>query len=1382
MAHSQSTSCDLVKATDAAGNTEVFVDCAYPHISSSNCLTLQANYTKLYSTTDYTVTSTPYQPQSFTGGTKLNVLQDDLFLPKITLPFSFCFYGNKYDEIVIGDNGTLTFNVAQQGNINFPSFQDQNPSPALPFNSIFAPMKDLDFTKLAASDIYYQTVGTFPCRKFVVSFYQGNLPGCQDSLVNSYQIVLNEGNNAIEIYVKEKPLPCKTAKNPNAVLGIMNADGTKGLSPPNRNTGVWSASNEGWLFTPSGAEAEPTFEWKDATGTVVGSSQTLNACLTEATTYTVTVTYPLCNNFALTDAIPITFAPNFPLFKPYTEYLCAEAGEIQNILLSNFYSQLTTQNPANLSFSFYATAAEAAAPVPGPSLPLNQQISQNTIFYVRISNGSDPTCFRTTQLSFRFRALLTNTVTVCDMAPTGTENNYRLSRLNTQLVGSSYTGTVNYFLSPTDTTPVTTANLIPGMQLWVRLNTCPDLLGPITVDLVAGPPVNTPVTVNITTCDYKGDGAEPYNFQLLNGQIADTNSGLIFRYYASESAATNGGSNTIKIIREGLNRIYVRVEYPGGCFSIAVLNLQVTFTQIAVDVRKVICFDGTQDISVDLNTYVPEMLVPGNTPVVTFYNNDLDADFGDPSVQIPANQTITDNGTQVVKVFWVRFQNPDGCYVLKTITIVLVRPFPKTTAIEICDVGNDGQETLSLSTLNNQIVNSGTTIRYFTNSSMTTQITTPVTINGSQTFYALLTTLGCSEGYDITVTLTTTPSLLTYDLIKNRSNICDNNNDQTEIFDLTTIQPEIYSGSGVTFTYYRNYNNGTLSGQITNPVNFSMGAEATVYIRVQFTSGACYSVAKVTIRNSFNDAILLNQEVKLELCGDEPQAFNLSNATAALWSNENQQQLANMTITYFADSNFTVPISSPHTPNTSDEYVYAKFTSNITGCYSMAPIHLLTYAIPKAITPISPAEVCDTNGDGLYDIDLTVPAYQQTMVNNYHPAFTFTFFRSETDASDNVNPILNPEHFAASPFPTSLWVRVTAPGDCFDTAEIFFVTGPPLVLDSNGPFLIDDICDTGNDGVENINLRQFESEMSTTTGLTFQYYRNAGNMHDDLPITEDLQNYPFSASEGNTIYVLVSELGKCPAVATIRVTLKTSPIFPEIPTQYFCPNYDETIQGPGFINVKPNFSGLSIATYEWTNAAGEVLSTTPELLEINTAGTYALTVVGTNGCQYSQSFEVVAYDVPVITEIVANGNVFTVVATGSQTILYSTDGINWQTSNIFTVPFGLTTFYVKYDGEDCWGISKANIALDIKNVITPNGDGINDTWKIENLYVFDGRPAKLQIFDKQGAQIYLQESSELMVWDGTIGGRKIPSASYWYILTLPDGRVYNGWILLKNRN
>ena len=113
------------------------------------------------------------------------------------------------------------------------------------------------------------------------------------------------------------------------------------------------------------------------------------------------------------------------------------------------------------------------------------------------------------------------------------------------------------------------------------------------------------------------------------------------------------------------------------------------------------------------------------------------------------------------------------------------------------------------------------------------------------------------------------------------------------------------------------------------------------------------------------------------------------------------------------------------------------------------------------------------------------------------------------------------------------------------------MTGPPLVLDSNGPFLIDDICDTGNDGVENINLRQFESEMSTTTGLTFQYYRNAGNMHDDLPITEDLQNYPFSASEGNTIYVLVSELGKCPAVATIRVTLKTSPIFPEIPTQYF---------------------------------------------------------------------------------------------------------------------------------------------------------------------------------------------------------------------------------------
>ena len=39
----------------------------------------------------------------------------------------------------------------------------------------------------------------------------------------------------------------------NAVIGIQDPTSTVGFTPPNRNTGSWSASQEAWRFTPVGA-------------------------------------------------------------------------------------------------------------------------------------------------------------------------------------------------------------------------------------------------------------------------------------------------------------------------------------------------------------------------------------------------------------------------------------------------------------------------------------------------------------------------------------------------------------------------------------------------------------------------------------------------------------------------------------------------------------------------------------------------------------------------------------------------------------------------------------------------------------------------------------------------------------------------------------------------------------------------------------------------------------------------------------------------------------------------------------------------------------------------------------------------------------------------
>ena len=55
----------------------------------------------------------------------------------------------------------------------------------------------------------------------------------------------------LEVYIQNKPT-CNSWNGGRAVIGIQNINGTSGFTPPNRNTGSWSAQNEAWRFTPDG--------------------------------------------------------------------------------------------------------------------------------------------------------------------------------------------------------------------------------------------------------------------------------------------------------------------------------------------------------------------------------------------------------------------------------------------------------------------------------------------------------------------------------------------------------------------------------------------------------------------------------------------------------------------------------------------------------------------------------------------------------------------------------------------------------------------------------------------------------------------------------------------------------------------------------------------------------------------------------------------------------------------------------------------------------------------------------------------------------------------------------------------------------------------------
>lgn len=89
---------------------------------------------------------------------------------------------------------------------------------------------------------------------------------------------------------------------------------------------------------------------------------------------------------------------------------------------------------------------------------------------------------------------------------------------------------------------------------------------------------------------------------------------------------------------------------------------------------------------------------------------------------------------------------------------------------------------------------------------------------------------------------------------------------------------------------------------------------------------------------------------------------------------------------------------------------------------------------------------------------------------------------------------------------------------------------------------------------------------------------------------------------------------------------------------------------------------------------------------------------------------------------------------------------------------------------------------------TPNDDGVNDYWTIENLNVY---PSYIvQIFDRFGKLIYEVRSGQFHAdgevnyhpfqWDGNYLGHPLPSTDYWYLITLEEVRKqYTGHFTLK---
>ena len=89
-------------------------------------------------------------------------------------------------------------------------------------------------------------------------------------------------------------------------------------------------------------------------------------------------------------------------------------------------------------------------------------------------------------------------------------------------------------------------------------------------------------------------------------------------------------------------------------------------------------------------------------------------------------------------------------------------------------------------------------------------------------------------------------------------------------------------------------------------------------------------------------------------------------------------------------------------------------------------------------------------------------------------------------------------------------------------------------------------------------------------------------------------------------------------------------------------------------------------------------------------------------------------------------------------------------------------------------------AFEIYNLLTPDGDGNNDTWYIEGIEDYPDNTAI--IFNRWGDKVREFTGYENLknYWDGTNSkGERLPAGTYYYILNLNSTDSRTGWILLR---
>jgi gliding motility-associated-like protein len=578
----------------------------------------------------------------------------------------------------------------------------------------------------------------------------------------------------------------------------------------------------------------------------------------------------------------------------------------------------------------------------------------------------------------------------------------------------------------------------------------------------------------------------------------------------------------------------------------------------------------------------------------------------------------------------------------------------------------------------------------------------------------------------------------------------------------TTSSGATKSCDQVNENYFGQLNTSTAN---SSPINYA-GQTKVLSAQTDVTAGTLYHIKLVIADDGpeyYDSAVFIQAGSfvsKIDLGSDRLLATN-----NGVCFGENYVINTNLPTTYtykWYKDNILLPTETKPSYTAKDSGTYkVEITLNPTTCIATNDIKV-EYT-PEIVLNNTTLVQCDDDRNGFSIFNLTKVDNQ--IKNSDTSLSKVVYYETLADAKGAVNEITNTTAYTNKSQNQILYAKVENTYGCANYAELTLQISNNNIALQN-PFTKCDV-DTNQDGVSVFDLNTDITPRVLSglpSGLNVEYYINTT---DALLQSNPLPNiFNNTTANQQTIFARIINGPNCYAITPIKLIVKTFS-----PTNFQDENISLCYGNTKNISVATGFS-----SYLWNT------SETTSGITVALAGNYSVKVTNTDGCEATKNFYITASGVATITEVIINDfsgneNSVAIEYTGEGDYELSIDGSYFQDNPQFE---GLAAgTYIAYarDKNGC-GLSNPFVfyVLDYPRYFTPNGDGYNDLWNIENLDLLP--QSKITIFNRYG-KLLKEISPKSLGWNGTFNGSELPAADYWFNLTFEDGKVIKGHFSLK---